>query len=199
MPKRLTKNAKRIIRDDRLDTVLPNLKNFPDEMLLSQYDLFGIASSGGSGGNGGSPSSPSPSPSPSAGADGKSGSEGGFLGSIGIPAIAGAAGAGFLAFLGAVACFMMSNKSTKTVGEEQQQQHHHRQASSKGDIELAANSVYAHSSNPVSKGSRMEIAIAQPAAGGAALPPGWTQLWDESSARPYYYNAALEITQWERP
>ena len=101
---------------------------------------------------------------------------------------------------------MMANKSTKTIGDQhqqkqrqqQQQNYHHRQASSKGDIELAENANYGY--NPMSKGSRTQIAIAQPtAAGDAALLPGWTQLWDEASARPYYYNEALGTTQWEKP
>ena len=32
-----------------------------------------------------------------------------------------------------------------------------------------------------------------------ALPPGWTELYDEASKRPYYLNQASGTTQWEMP
>eukprot|EP00405_Crypthecodinium_cohnii_P013406 CAMPEP_0206434144 /NCGR_PEP_ID=MMETSP0324_2-20121206/8977_1 /ASSEMBLY_ACC=CAM_ASM_000836 /TAXON_ID=2866 /ORGANISM="Crypthecodinium cohnii, Strain Seligo" /LENGTH=338 /DNA_ID=CAMNT_0053900591 /DNA_START=172 /DNA_END=1188 /DNA_ORIENTATION=- len=35
--------------------------------------------------------------------------------------------------------------------------------------------------------------------GGAGLPPGWTEIMDPSSGKPYYYNAATSQTTWERP
>eukprot|EP00551_Chaetoceros_affinis_P008143 CAMPEP_0203683786 /NCGR_PEP_ID=MMETSP0090-20130426/47703_1 /ASSEMBLY_ACC=CAM_ASM_001088 /TAXON_ID=426623 /ORGANISM="Chaetoceros affinis, Strain CCMP159" /LENGTH=1339 /DNA_ID=CAMNT_0050552941 /DNA_START=34 /DNA_END=4053 /DNA_ORIENTATION=- len=32
-----------------------------------------------------------------------------------------------------------------------------------------------------------------------ALPDGWMELYDDSSGRYYYYNQAMNVTQWERP
>ena len=31
------------------------------------------------------------------------------------------------------------------------------------------------------------------------LPAGWVELFDDTNQRPYYYNEAQGITQWERP
>ena len=37
------------------------------------------------------------------------------------------------------------------------------------------------------------------AGGRDGLPPGWVELFDESSKQPYYFNESRFITQWERP
>ena len=31
------------------------------------------------------------------------------------------------------------------------------------------------------------------------LPPGWREVTDQESGKPYYYNAATGVTQWQRP
>ena len=40
---------------------------------------------------------------------------------------------------------------------------------------------------------------AQPRAGKTALPPGWTQEFDEQSNTPYFFHPETGTTQWDRP
>eukprot|EP00929_Paragymnodinium_shiwhaense_P112397 TRINITY_DN80656_c0_g1_i1.p1 TRINITY_DN80656_c0_g1~~TRINITY_DN80656_c0_g1_i1.p1 ORF type:complete len:600 (+),score=192.02 TRINITY_DN80656_c0_g1_i1:107-1906(+) len=66
--------------------------------------------------------------------------------------------------------------------------------------EEAAGDVYAAAASPAAAASMPAAAAAQVSSSRKeALPAGWTELLDANTGMAYYYHAASQRTQWERP